>query len=64
MKRVIVTPNVEVTEETLDMSCFLSGVDREISDEEIPELVDEEEAVDDEEDINNEDNLDDEELLA
>lgn len=53
LQRVIVTPNIEPTEETLDMSCFLSAVDKEEEDEEIPELVEDEamemESVDDEE---------------
>ena len=58
---MIVTPNIQPTEETLDMSCFLSAADREDDEEEeemeeeegIPELVD----MDEEE-------LDDEALLA
>lgn len=47
------TPNIEPTEETLDMSCFLSGADKE---EEIPELVEDEEM--------EMESADDEELLA
>ena len=27
MKRVFITPNIQPTEETLDMYCFLSAVD-------------------------------------
>ena len=66
MKRVFITPNIQPTEETLDMSCFLSAVDKE--DEEVPELVegdemDEEDEMDeDDEDLPDE--MDDEELLA
>lgn len=50
------TPNIEPTEETLDMSCFLSGADKEEEDEEIPELVEDEEM--------EMESVDDEELLA
>ena len=60
MKRVFITPNIQPTEETLDMSCFLSAVDKEDEDEEVPELVEGDEM--DEDDIP--DKMDDEELLA
>ena len=60
MKRVFITPNIQPTEETLDMSCFLSAVDKEDEDEEVPELVEGDEM--DEDDIPDE--MDDEELLA
>ena len=36
MKRVFITPNIQPTEETLDMSCFLSGVDKEEEEEIVP----------------------------
>ena len=56
---MIVTPNIQPTEETLDMSCFLSAADREededeeMEEEEVPELME-----------MDEDELDDEALLA
>lgn len=47
---MIETPNIQPTEETLDMSCFLPAAEKEEmeEEEEVPELVD----------------VDDEELLA
>ena len=46
---MIETPNIQPTEETLDMSCFLPAAEKEeMEEEEVPELVD----------------VDDEELLA
>ena len=59
---MIVTPNIQPTEETLDMSCFLSAADREEEDEEMEEEEEEEEIPELME--MDEDELDDEALLA
>lgn len=58
LKRVIVTPNIQPTEETLDMSCFLPAADKMDEDEEEMEEEDGEEEVPDLVDV------EDEELLA
>ena len=57
---MIVTPNIQPTEETLDMSCFLSAADRE---EDEDEMEEEEEEVPELMEMD-EDELDDEALLA
>lgn len=62
MKRVFVTPNIQPTEEALDMSCFLSAADKgEDDEEEVPELVDGDEMEEEEEMDEEEEGEDDEE---
>ena len=60
---MIVTPNIQPTEETLDMSCFLSAADREDEEEDEEEMEEEEEEVPELVEMDEEE-MDDEALLA
>ena len=60
---MIVTPNIQPTEETLDMSCFLSAADRE-DEEEDEEEMEEEEEEEVPELVEMDEDMDDEALLA